>query len=217
MSIFRPNFSSGQLPTVTKNLLIINGLFFLFTTFGSSEISNFIIRYLALFNVQSDFFIPSQMVSYMFLHGGFTHIFFNMFILWMFGTVFENIWGQKHFLTYYLICGIGAALTQQIAQFVELTQLTNSYHIARILNTPTIGASGAIYGLLLAYGYFFPNNTIYIYFLFPIKAKYFVILLALMELYLGILNNPDDNVAHFAHLGGALAGFITIKYWQRRR
>jgi membrane associated rhomboid family serine protease len=134
----------------------------------------------------------------------------------MFGSVFENLWGQKNFLIYYIICGLGAAFTQQIAQLVELTQLTNPYEIARVINTPTIGASGAIYGLLLAYGMFFPNNTIFIYFLFPIKAKYFVTLLAVIELYMGISNNPGDNVAHFAHLGGALAGFITIKYWQRK-
>lgn len=234
----------GLIPPVVKNLLIINGLFFLATMALSSSFGIDLVDYLGLHVFQSEYFKPHQFVSYIFMHGGMSHILFNMFALWMFGSNIENFWGGKRFLIYYLVTGLGAGFIHLgivEAQLINLAQSMNPQDIALVkdeglailesgrnysdtllskynilLNTPTVGASGAVFGLLLAFGMMFPNAEILLYFLFPIKAKYFVIMYGAFELYSGIQNNPGDNVAHFAHLGGMLFGFILIKYWQNR-
>ena len=166
-----------------------------------------------------------------------------MFALWMFGNTLENYWGPKRFLIYYMVTGIGAAVIQMTVAYIRLVPLyelvsPDTLHLIMteganalqnnqnfidpiagemnlLINTPTVGASGAVFGILLAFGMLFPNTMLYIYFAIPIKAKYFVILYGAMELYSGLSNNPGDNVAHFAHLGGMLFGFILIKYWQK--
>ena len=177
------------------------------------------------------------------MHANFTHLLVNMFAVWMFGTVLENVWGGKRFLTYYMITGIGAAIVHLVVCQYEIlslkaqvnptdinTLLENGKRILEnnqnysnqflgklnlLINTPTVGASGAAFGILLAFGMLFPNTLLYIYFAIPIKAKYFVIIYGIIELYLGLSNNPADNVAHFAHLGGMLFGFLLLKHWQK--
>lgn len=232
------------LPPVVKNLMIINGLFFL-GTIAFQRYGIDLTELLGLFVPQSEHFRPHQLVSYIFMHGNFEHIFFNMFALWMFGNSLENYWGGKRFLIYYMATGLGAGLIHlgvlEAELFSILPQISadalamvkqeglsvlyngQNYsdpvlsQLNAILNVPTVGASGAVFGLLLAFGMMFPNAQIYIYFLFPIRAKYFVIIYGLFELFSGISNRPGDNVAHFAHLGGMLIGFILLKYWQKRR
>ena len=145
-----------------------------------------------------------QLFTYMFMHGGIAHILFNMFALWLFGTEIENYWGTKEFTAYYFICGIGAAL-------INLISTIGSPY-------PTVGASGAVFGILLAFGMMFPDRYIFLYFLFPIKAKYFVAGYAALELFMGINNQTmgsGSNIAHFAHLGGMLVGFVYIKFRQQ--
>lgn len=225
MQQYRPQ-GFNILPPVIKNLIIINGLAFLLLMVWQGANLNWI---LGMFPFQSENFQPYQIVTHMFMHGGLGHIFFNMFALWMFGSPLENIWGPKLFLVFYLVTGLGAALCLQIWNTVEIHQLQQTiaeggslaYNATQMLqaklNIPTVGASGAVFGVLLAFGMLFPNTLIYIYFLFPVKAKYFVIFYGAVELYMGIANNPGDNIAHFAHLGGMLFGFILIKIWQRDR
>lgn len=271
---YRPQ-SFQVLPMVVKNLLIINGLLFLATWVFQNQFGMDLTDYLGLHYFSSDLFRPYQLVTYMFMHGGLDHIFFNMFALWMFGNVLENFWGSKRFLIFYMVTGIGAALIylgyqgiqyQQVHSaidtlianpspesyleimrshfnvFMEVPEVNSQIqafatewgnhpaesHYLNValtdinqllnlkINTPMVGASGAVFGVLLAFGMLFPNTLLYVYFLIPIKAKYFVILYGGLELFLGIQNNPADNVAHFAHLGGMLFGFILIKYWQKR-
>ena len=169
------------------------------------------------------------------MHGSFTHLFFNMFALWMFGKILENIWGEKRFLIYYMITGIGAAFIHLLISQYQIISISNqipelvsiaiegkynpsiplSKKLTQLIITPTVGASGAVFGLLLAFGMLFPNALLYLYFAIPIKAKYFVIGYGILELYAGINNNPADNVAHFAHLGGMIFGYILIKYWKK--
>jgi membrane associated rhomboid family serine protease len=233
------------MPPVVKNLLIINGLFFLATMALDSSMGIDLVNYLGLYLPQSEYFKPHQFITYIFMHGGMSHILFNMFALWMFGNSLENYWGGKRFLIYYLVTGMGAGLIhlgiQEIQAIRYAAQMTaeqialvhdEGYSVLQmgqnyadpilatyngIINTPTVGASGAVFGLLLAFGMMFPNSQIYLYFLFPIKAKYFVMLYGAFELYSGIQNSPGDNVAHFAHLGGMLFGYILLKYWQKNR
>ena len=241
------------LPPVIKNLLIINGLFFAATYVFASTMNIDLTDTLGLHYFGSSLFRPYQLITYLFMHGGFAHIFFNMFALWMFGNVLEEIWGGKKFLIFYFVCGIGAALTQMFVQYLDIHSLESTIAATGIdvnlierasasninevisslvlkykispeslvslyqkVNVPTIGASGAVFGILLAFGMTFPNTLLYIYFFFPIKAKYFVIIYALIELYSGFSNN-GDNVAHFAHLGGLVFGFVLIKLWQRNQ
>jgi len=240
---FRPG-GFKLLPPVVKNLLIINGIFFLATfSLGKAYDVN-LVKYLGLHYIASDNFEPYQFVTYMFMHGDLAHIFFNMFALWMFGNVLENVWGPKRFLTYYVITGIGAAITHMIVTYfriqaaeaeMSIQQISTVYNegadvlsrgmnythelmgtLNRLINTPTVGASGAVFGILLAFGMMFPNSLIYLYFAIPIKAKYFVIIYGALELYMGISATPGDNIAHFAHLGGMIFGFFLIKYWQKR-
>ncbi len=206
----------SNLPTITKNLLIINVIVFLVQMIAG-------VTYVpkhgpvealswngGLHFVLTDYFQLWQPFTYMFLHGSFTHLFFNMFALWMFGGVIEYAFGSKHFLIYYLVCGIGAGVCQELAQLAQMF-MTND-----IMVGPTIGASGAIYGILLAFGMLYPNERIFIFPIpFPIKAKWFVMLYVVIELFMA-LNASGDGVAHTAHLGGMLVGFLLIIYWKRQ-
>ncbi|MDO9185707.1 MAG: rhomboid family intramembrane serine protease [Bacteroidia bacterium] len=234
-----------MLPLVVKNLLIINGLFFLTTLVFETQLNFDLADYLGLHYPLAESFRPWQLVSYMFMHGNFMHLFFNMFALWMFGNTLENYWGPKRFLIYYMATGIGAGIIQILVTHFRLMSLYSQISeeglnfvitkgseiyqsgqnfsdpiagkINLLMNSVTIGASGAVFGILLAFGMLFPNTLLYIYFAIPIKAKWFVVLYGAVELYSGIANSSGDNVAHFAHLGGMLFGFILIKFWQKRR
>jgi len=234
----------GSLPMAVKNILIINVLFYLATisigkTFGIDLGDILGMHYFA-----SDMFRPFQIITYMFMHANFGHIFFNMFAVWMFGKVLEEVWGPKRFLLYYFVTGVGAILIQMLVLYFQVAALekqmspeqidivlNQGYGVLQgnanfvdplmgklnlLINVPTIGASGAVFGILLAFGMLFPNTMLYIYFAIPIKAKYFVLLYGAVELYLGISNNPGDNVAHFAHLGGMIFGFFLINYWKKK-
>ncbi|HOS48925.1 MAG TPA: rhomboid family intramembrane serine protease [Bacteroidia bacterium] len=284
---FRPS-GFQILPPVVKNLLIINGILYFATVVFQDKFGFDINEYLGLHYPGSDAFKPVQFVSYMFLHGSFMHIFFNMFALWTFGSAIENIWGPKRFLIFYFVCGIGAAVVQTLvvgwditqsqealttflnnkgpddfllflksrgfveedagpllrvwhyivgyetphkllsfvaewhdnpanpAYFNEAKEFCDQYMSAKI-NSVTVGASGAVYGLLLAFGMMFPNALLYIYFAIPIRAKYAVLLFGLIELVAGAQNSGSDNVAHFAHLGGMLFGFFLIKAWKKNQ
>lgn len=214
------------LPVVVKNLLIINGILFLadvvMARFGI-DLGNILGLH---FFMASDFH-AYQLFTYMFMHGNFSHLFFNMFALWMFGATLENIWGSKRFLLYYILCGLGAGLVQEGVQYIEYVVKLSQYQsvnmgggqiipMAQYLNyMTTVGASGAIYGLLLAFGMMFPNSMIYLYFIMPIKAKWFVIGYAVIELLTGVFST-GDHVAHFAHLGGMLVGLIILLSWKKK-
>lgn len=217
----------NNLPTVTKNLLIINVLFF-FGAIVAQKYGLDLNQLLGLhFFMASDFNII-QLVTYMFLHANFEHIFFNMFAVWMFGRTLELVWGPKRFLTYYMVCGIGAGLIQELVQYIEYEYVLQAYQNVNIgtsiipmseyLNLMnTVGASGAVYGILLAFGMLFPNSQMFVFPIpFPIKAKYFVIGYAVIEFVLGI-GRTTDGVAHFAHLGGMIFGFLLILYWKKKR
>lgn len=209
------------LPPVVKHLLIINAILFL-ATFTLNRFNIDLSDYLGLHFFLAKDFMPYQLLTYMFMHANFEHIFFNMFALWMFGNTLENIWGSKRFLLFYIVCGLGAALCQEVVQFIDFEIRTDWRGLAvlndgmrEVLNTwNTVGASGAVYGLLLAFGMLFPNSRIYLYFLFPIKAKWFVIGYAVIELLSGFFSS--GNVAHFAHLGGMLFGLILILIWKKK-
>ena len=192
-----------NLPPAVKNLLIINIIVFL----GTEFIGNPMYEWFALFPVNSPFFHWWQFVTHMFMYGGFGHIFFNMWSLIVFGPVLERMWGSKKFLIYYFVCGLGAAACHE---------LVLDYFQPGMLNVPTVGASGAIYGLLLGFGMLYPNYTLTL--LFPpvsLQAKWFVIIFAAIELLTGIVGT-SDGVAHFAHLGGMLFGLILILYWKKK-
>ncbi len=231
--MYRPT-SFRELPEIIKNLLIINGLLFL-ATISLESYGIDLTQLLGLHQFQSEDFMPHQLITHFFMHGNFTHLFFNMFALWMFGKILENVWGAKRFLIYYMITALGAAalhlavsqyqiyeLSNEVPNLIELAKKglynpsnENSLRLTQLVTTPTVGASGAVFGILLAFGMLFPNTLLYIYFAIPIKAKYFVMIYGALELYLGLSNNPADNVAHFAHLGGMLFGFLLLKYWQK--
>lgn len=192
-------------PTVIKNLLIANAAIFLIQMLmrniqidGTSG-ERIIIAYFALMPLNSDFFGVWQLITYQFLHGDIWHIFFNMFALWMFGMEIENYWGSKKFLLYYILCGVGAGLIH-----LFFTPLFSE------LMRPTLGASGAVYGVLIAFALMFPDRYIFLYFFIPIKAKYLVAFLILMDVML--FRSGGTNVAHLAHLGGALIGFLFIMF-----
>ena len=186
---------------MTKNLLVINILAFLASwVLQRSGVDLNALLGLHFFKA-SDFHFY-QFFTYMFLHGGFTHILFNMFALWMFGSVIERVWGPKKFLFYYIVCGVGAGIIQEMVQL---------YFFADI---PTLGASGAVYGILLAFGMIFPNERLFIIpFPFPIKAKWLIVGYIAIELF-SAMSGPGDGVAHMAHLGGMLFGFLLIRYWR---
>lgn len=190
----RKSFVSGSIASsVTAKLIIVNVIVFVFQLL-------FLNRFIVYLGLVPALAVGKlwlwQFVTYMFLHGGFFHIFFNMLVLWMFGTEIENYWGSSEFLRYYFVTGIGAGITNCV--------------FALHSSIPTIGASGAIFGLLLAYGLAYPDRYIYLYFLIPIKAKYLVLILGAIEL-LAVANPQGDGVARFAHLGGLLFGYIYLK------
>jgi membrane associated rhomboid family serine protease len=227
MTEFRPG-GFQMIPPVIKNLIIVNVLVFIAQKVFENNPSFSIDNYFALHDIHSVYFKPHQLITHMFMHGGWDHLLFNMFALWMFGSILENVWGGKRFLTYYILCGLGSAalhlavlyyengqLLQEFNSWDILTQQAEGARIYSQVNEATLGASGAIFGCLAAFGYLFPNSLIYLYFFVPIKAKWFVLIYAGMELFLGVRNSAGDNVAHWAHLGGALVGLILVIYWNR--
>jgi membrane associated rhomboid family serine protease len=191
---YSPRTDFELFPPAVKHLLIIN--FVVYLASWTPGIGPLLQAYAPLFPIASSFFYPWQFVTYMFIHADLSHIIFNLFALWMFGQAIENYWGTKRFVIYYFLTGIGAGLL-----FILLN------------NNPVIGASGAVYGILLAFGMMFPDRPIMLIFLpIPIKAKYFVAFFGALEFISGI-TRTDSNVAHFAHLGGMVIGFILIKIW----
>lgn len=215
----------NNIPTITKNLLIVNVVVFLatylFRTMGV-DLNNVLGLH---FFLAPDFHIY-QLFTYMFAHGGFSHIFFNMFALWMFGCIVERTWGPKKFLTYYIVCGVGAGLFQELAQFAIASEQLPHFTLAQTMKVAnanaaflnlwtTVGASGAVYGILLAFGMLYPEERIFIFPLpVPIKAKWFVMGYAAIELFMAY-SSTGDGVAHLAHLGGMVFGFFLIRYWRR--
>lgn len=233
----------ASIPPVVKNLILINAVFFV-GTIGLQRAAGINIgEYLALYLFNSGNFKPFQLVTHMFMHGGLTHIFFNMFALFMFGRVLETVWGPRRFLVYYFATGLGAAALHMLVSYLHfksaaagmspeavdmvLREGSEAWNQGKnfvdasmrelniILNTRTVGASGAVFGVLLAFGMLFPNTELMLIFPpIPIKAKYFVLGYGAIELYLGFAQ-PGSNVAHFAHLGGMIFGYFLIKYWNK--
>ena len=233
----------NRIPVVTKNLLAINVVMFLALIVANKngiDLNNI----LGLHFYMSEEFHPYQLVTYMFMHGGFSHLFFNMFALFMFGRTLEYVWGPKRFLIFYVVAGLGAAFVQELVGAVRFYNLIEGVDADKlaivfeegaaalregknfilpklaelnlVLNSQTVGASGAVYAILLGFGMLFPNERMFVFPVpFPIKAKYFVIGYALIELYMGTMGTPD-GVAHFAHLGGMLFGFFLIKLWGKK-
>lgn len=215
-----------NIPIVTKYLLIINIVMFLITELVA-PMGIDLTGILGLHFFKASDFHVYQLITYMFMHGGWMHIIMNMFMLWMFGMVIENVWGPKKFLFYYIVCGIGAGLCQEVAQYASyVIQGLDAYQFVNAggsqmpmdayLNLmTTVGASGAIYAVLLAFGMLFPDERMFIIPIpIPIKAKWIVVGSVALELFYA-LGQPGDGVAHVAHLGGMLFGFILIKYWQK--
>lgn len=205
------------MPPVTKNLLIINVLFFL-GRYVAMLYGIDLDDVLGLHFVLASHFHLYQVFTYMFMHASWAHIFFNMFAVWMFGVAIENAMGSRRYLLYYLTCGLGAAVTQEVVQFVQYAYNGLDAYVMAMgdyLNLwTTVGASGAVYGILLAFGMTFPDNRIFIFPLpVPIKAKYFVAGYAVIELLSGF-GSSNDGVAHFAHLGGMLFGLLLLLYWR---
>ena len=226
----------SNIPPVVKNLLIINILFFI-GTYALGNIIPDVIKFLPVYYFHSPNFRLWEVITYMFMHGGFAHIFFNMFALFSFGPIVEYAMGSKKFFNFYFICGIGAIVLQMLVQAYEIHAITGSITIPHpalessytaygaqaqklfdIYNTPFVGASGAIFGLLIAFGMLFPNMELMIMFIpIPIKAKYIIPVYVVLELFLGVKQFSGDSVAHFAHLGGAILGYIMVKYWRLQR
>jgi membrane associated rhomboid family serine protease len=189
--------SSGKTTPAVLNLLIINGLVFLAQNFFDSETFS-LTGFLALYPIKSGLFEPWQLITHMFTHGGWAHILFNMFALWSFGSWIERIWGPKKFLFFYFVCGLVAAAAQLLFS-----------------DSPAIGASGAIMGLLGAFAYLFPNQQLFMFPIpFPVKAKYAIAVIAAIDIFGGVYPTGDD-IAHFAHLGGLIAGFALVIYWNK--
>ncbi len=208
--------SSGRgTPPVVLNLIIVNVIVYLLTNILWPNLIVYFELFYPIPNAPAApyRFEPYQLVTYMFGHGGFWHIAFNMFALWMFGSQIEMVWGGKKFLMFYLACGLGAAGFNFLVNYLKL----QGGEAVLSEMGPMLGASGAIFGILAAFGMLFPNQMLMMLFPpIPMKAKYFVLLYAGLELFSGISANPGDNVAHFAHLGGGLTGLITLLYWKSR-
>ena len=238
MNKYKSSFLNS-IPPITKNLIAINLIMWLATL----VLPNFFERWglnvdltdiLGMHYWLSDKFSLAQLITYMFLHGGFNHIFFNMFALYMFGGALEQFWGTKRFLIYYLITGIGAGIVQQLFWTVEFQSTLSAVNTAianstidapslieqkrAFLDMPiTIGASGSVFGLLLAFGWLFPEaRLMLLFFPVPIKARIFVLIYGVVELTLGVAQFSGDNTAHFAHLGGMLFGAILILIWKKK-
>ena len=240
MSDYRP--VSLNIPPVVKNLIIIN-VIMLFVTWVMGMGGVKLASILGLHFILSPGFEPYQLVTHMFMHGGVMHLFFNMFALYMFGRVLESVWGPKRFFIYYFVTGLGAAVLHMAVLYLDYLNVTSQMNADQIaivkdqgyeifsqgknytdelmgklnllMNIPTVGASGAVFGVLLGFGMLFPNTQLMLLFPpIPIKAKYFVIGYGVLELYLGI-SQSGSNIAHFAHLGGMLFGFLLIRYWNK--
>jgi membrane associated rhomboid family serine protease len=226
--------SSGRgfvegIPPVTKNIIIINLLVWLASvTLPSVFATNLgmpvdLVNLLGLHYFQASGFYPYQLVTYMFLHdtSSFSHVFFNMFAVYMFGRTIEMTWGSKRFLIYYMATGIGAGVFQELTWFISLFPLATSpdvhLYASELNQLITVGASGSVFGILLAFGMLYPNTALYLMFIpIPIKAKYFVIFYGITELFLGVSRFSGDNIAHFAHLGGMFFGFFIVRYWKKK-
>ena len=226
------NYNGPQIDTrsVVFNLIAINVLFFAVSSFlpglfpGGSPT-----MFLGLHYPTSEYFKPFQIITHMFMHGGVAHIFFNMFNLYMFGNILERVWGPKRFLEFYFLTGFGAMLLYTAVQALEIYNISGSFNpptpivnssqsLYSIINMPIVGASGAVFGLLMGFAMLFPNTELMLMFIpVPVKAKYLIGGMVAYELYTGFVDNPNDHVAHFAHIGGALIGFIIIKIWNRNR
>lgn len=220
-----------RIPVVTKNLVIINVLFWV-ASLALPKVGIDLVDLLGLHFFAAEDFYLFQIVSYMFMHDthSFAHVFFNMFAVYMFGRVLEQVWGPKRFLIFYMVTGIGAGLIQELTWAFDLRDVIAAPQElvniggGQILSKPefynlfvTVGASGAVFGILLAFGMLFPNVPLYLMFIpVPIKAKYFVIFYGLAELFLGVADFSGDSVAHFAHLGGMLFGYILVVIWRRK-
>jgi membrane associated rhomboid family serine protease len=226
-----------SIPETIKQLIIINVIFY----FGSQFIGNLGYDILALHYYENEKFLISQFITHMFMHGSPSHILFNMFGLWMFGSPLEQMWGRQKFLFFYISCGLGAALLQMLVyysqiqtlyQVIELNNLSLSdpqlilnfmserdySNAITAFNSVMVGASGAIYGVLVAFAFSFPNSKLMLLFLpFPIKAKFFVPLLILIDLFFGISSFSVGPIAHFAHVGGAIIGLIMVLYWRKNQ
>jgi membrane associated rhomboid family serine protease len=229
--MYPSNYGSPRIDThtVVFKLIAINIVFFL-ATLGLPYILHGFdpYRVFGLHYPASTYFKPFQLLTHMFMHGDIWHIFFNMFNLYMFGTALERVWGAQRFMVFYLITGFGAVLLHTGVQAWEVYQLAGtvmpsqaltmtSEALYGIINAPTVGASGAVFGLLTAFGVLFSNTELYIYGAIPVKAKYLVGGLIVYELYRGVTNSQYDHVAHFAHLGGALIGFVIVRMWSSHR
>lgn len=231
------------MPPVVKNLIFINIIMLLAYYAVGSVFDINLNKILGLYFPKSELFKPIQIVTHMFMHGGVWHLFFNMFALYIFGQVLEQVWGPKRFLIYYFVCGLGAALIHESVvaiQYVHLVKALSPEDLQLVinegtayfnkgqgfidptmqslqilLNTPTVGASGAIFGVLLAFGVLFPNTQLMLLFPpIPIRAKYFVMIYGGIELYLAI-TQPGSQIAHAAHIGGMLFGYLLIRYWRK--
>ena len=226
-----------SIPETIKQLIIINVIFY----FGSQFIGNLGYDILALHYYENEKFLISQFITHMFMHGSPSHILFNMFGLWMFGSPLEQMWGRQKFLFFYISCGLGAALLQMLVYY---SQIQNLYQVIELnnlslsdpqlilnfmserdysnaitaFNSVMVGASGAIYGVLVAFAFSFPNSKLMLLFLpFPIKAKFFVPILILIDLFFGISSFSVGPIAHFAHIGGAIIGLIMVLYWRKNQ
>jgi membrane associated rhomboid family serine protease len=233
----------SALPPVVKNLILLNVLMLLANWASKSVFGTDLNVILGLYYPKSDQFMPIQILTHMFMHGNFLHLFFNMFALYMFGGILESVWGPRRFFIYYMICGLGAALVHETVIMFQYNKAMNflspdqlqlvindgaSYlsegkvftneamkKLQMLLNVPTVGASGAVFGVLLAFGVLFPNTQLMLLFPpIPIKAKYFVLGYGAIELYLAV-TQPGSNIAHAAHLGGMLFGYVLIRYWRK--
>ena len=212
----------SNVPTAVKNIIIINVLVMIMT--GLRE--NFMYETFSLFYPTSPFFHWWQPVTHMFMHGGFWHLFFNMYTLYIFGTVLERVWGVKKFLLFYFVTGIGAAAVHTGVEWLQMNHwmaqvaegsVAAQAQIHALKMTPTVGASGAIYGVLMGYAMLYPDSVMSL--VFPpisMKAKWFVLIFAAIELFTGI-SGVGGGIAHFAHLGGLVFGFLLIMYWKKKR
>jgi membrane associated rhomboid family serine protease len=233
---YRPS-AFGGLPVVTKNIIIINVILFLLTQILASTTGISLTDYFGLHYYLAPAFKPHQFITYIFMHGSLSHLLFNMIGVYVFGQVLEQVWGPKRYLIFYILTGLGAALAQYIIMHFEISSLLTSVNsqIENSFNTEErtyfmnqkfefieslnyhviVGASGSLFGLLGAFGLLFPNRQLYLYFLFPVKAKWLVIAYGAFEIFSGLRNNPGDNVAHFAHIGGLVVGLIIVLIWRK--
>lgn len=214
-----------QTTPIVLNLIIINVLVYVAQTLtGGLQGSDTATDLFALHHYKSTYFQPYQVVTHMFMHGGFFHLLFNMFALWMFGTMVERVWGAKKFLIFYFICGLGAAFFQMGSYAFDwwavdhaiLTDDVMVQYQQRLREQATVGASGAIMGVLAAFGYLFPNTELIIFPIpIPIKAKWAIMGMIALDVFGGVVKVQGDNIAHFAHIGGALIGFLLVLYWNK--